>query len=308
MDFTKMHGAANDFVVVDGRDTQRDWSSMAITVCDRHRGIGCDSLIVISASDKADFGMRTFDTDGSEAETCGNGLRCVARYVLEKGLVKPDAEEITIETISAVNTIKLEKENGKVVKFWANMGRPRLDAAQIPVDLEAGDGEFAKVDSMIVYKEKINGIEVTLNLVSMGNPHAVFFTIDPVADFPMVKIGPLVEKLPIFPHRVNFEVARVLNKDRIEARVWERGVGETMACGSGTCAIAVASRICGYTEAKVQVNLPGGVLDALFNGSGEVVLGGPAVIVFEGKWPERGVNTDDENRPEDRRAKTLPVC
>ena len=281
-----MHGAANDFVMVDGRNMQRDWSKMAITVCDRHRGIGCDSLIIILPSDKADFGMRTFDTDGSEAETCGNGLRCVARYLLEKGLIKPDAEEVTIETMSAISSVRLERQDNKVIKFWANLGKPRLAAAQIPVDTKAGKGESIDVKGMIAYKDKVNGMEIILNLVSMGNPHAVFFTKEPVKDFPMDKIGPLVEKLPIFPHRVNFEVARVLDKDHIEARVWERGVGETMACGSGTCAITVASKLNGFTGSKVEVQLPGGNLNALFNGSGEVVLGGPAVVVYEGIWPD----------------------
>ena len=285
MEFTKMHGAANDFVVVDGRNIQRDWPKMAITICNRHQGVGCDSLIIVLPSDKADFAMRTFDADGSEAETCGNGLRCVARYVLEKGMVRPDIKEITIETISAISSVRLEKADGKVIKFWANLGRPRLTAAQIPVDLKAGKGQFLDKNGMITYKDKVSGMEITLDLVSMGNPHAVFFINKPVKDFPMSRIGPIVENLPIFPHRVNFEIARALDKDHIEARVWERGVGETMACGSGTCAITVASKLNGYTGSKVKVQLPGGTLDALFNGSGEVVLGGPAVVVFEGKWP-----------------------
>jgi diaminopimelate epimerase len=286
MDFTKMHGAANDFVMVDGRNMKRDWSKLAIAVCDRHLGIGADSLIILLPSKKADFGMRTFDTDGSEAETCGNGIRCLARYVLEKGLVKPDIEEITIETVATVNRVKLERKGGRVVKFWANMGKPRLTAEKIPVNLKAGRGEFADVKSMISYKDTINGMELTLNLVSMGNPHAVYFSNEPVADFPLNKIGPLVENLPIFPNRVNFEVVRVLDNKHIEARVWERGVGETLACGSGACAITVASKLCGYTESKVDIKLPGGVLNAEWNGNGEVVLGGPAVVVYEGKWTD----------------------
>lgn len=286
MDFTKMHGAANDFVMVDGRSEKRDWSKMAITVCDRHRGIGCDSLIVLLPSDKADFGMRTWDTDGSEAETCGNGIRCLARYVLEKGLARPDIEEMTIETVATVNRVKLERKGGKVVKFWANMGKPRLSAAQIPVNFKAGKGEVIDINTMLGYKVTLSGMELTLNLVSMGNPHAVHFTREPVADFPMAKIGPLVENLPIFPNRVNFEVARALDKKHIEARVWERGVGETLACGSGSCAITVASKLSGYTESRVDIQLRGGTLNAEWNGSREVVLGGPAVVVYEGKWPD----------------------
>ncbi|MCX7911377.1 MAG: diaminopimelate epimerase [Dehalococcoidales bacterium] len=286
MDFTKMHGAGNDFVVVDGRGIERDWSRLAITVCNRHFGIGADSLLVLLPSGKADFGMRTFDADGSEAETCGNGIRCIARYVLEKGMVRRDAEEITIETISTVNHVRLQREGSRVVKFWANMGRPRLAPDQIPVRLKTGDKDVFLIGGMLACRVRGAEFELVLNLVSMGNPHAVYFYDRPVAEFPLGKLGSLVENLPIFPNRVNFEVARVLNRNEIEARVWERGVGETLACGSGTCAITVASRLHGYTESKVNVSLPGGVLNAEWNGNGEVVLGGPAEIVFEGKWPE----------------------
>jgi diaminopimelate epimerase len=286
MDFTKMHGAGNDFVMVDGRKIKRDWSKLAIAVCDRHLGIGADSLIILLPSKKADFGMRTFDSDGSEAETCGNGIRCLARYVLEKGLVRPDIAEITIETVATVNVVKLERKGGKVVKFWANMGKPRFAAAQIPVDIKAGQGRAVDIKSMLAYEVNVGGMALTLNLVSMGNPHAVHFLPTPVADFPLLKLGPLVENLPIFPQRVNFEVARVLDKNHIEARVWERGVGETLACGSGTCAITVASKLRGCTESKVDIKLPGGVLNAEWNGNGEVILGGPAAVVYEGKWPD----------------------
>jgi diaminopimelate epimerase len=286
MDFTKMQGAANDFVMVDARNIKRDWSKMAIAVCNRHLGIGADSLVVLLPSDKADFGMRTFDTDGSEAETCGNGIRCLARYVLEKGLVSPETEEITIETVATVNRVKFERKGGRVSKFWANMGKPRFAADMIPVNLKAGKDNVVDIKSMLAYKVTVNGMELILNLVSMGNPHAVHFYQGPISDFPMSRIGPLVENLPIFPHRVNFEVARVLDNKHLEARVWERGVGETLACGSGACAITVSSKLRGYTESKVDIKLPGGVLNAEWNGNGEVVLGGPAEVVFEGKWPD----------------------
>jgi len=285
MDFTKMQGAANDFVMVDARNIKRDWSKLAIAVCNRHLGIGCDSLIILLRSDKADFGMRTFDGDGSEAETCGNGIRCLARYVLEKGLASPDTEEMTIETIATVNRVKLERKDGRVVKFWANMGKPRLAAAQIPATLRPGK-DVAEVNGMLSYKVKVAGVDLVLNLVSMGNPHAVHFSREPVADFALSQIGPLVENLPVFPNRVNFEVARVLSRKQIEARVWERGVGETLACGSGACAITVASKSLGYTESKVDIKLRGGVLNAEWNGNGEVVLGGPAEKVYEGQWPD----------------------
>jgi diaminopimelate epimerase len=282
MEFTKMQGAANDFVMVDARKIKRDWSKLAVAVCDRHLGIGADSLIILLSSDKADFGMRTFDADGSEAETCGNGIRCLARYVLEKGLITPDAGEVTIETVATINHVTFERKGGRVVKFWANMGQPRLAAAKIPVSLKTGEG----TNDLISHRVTVKGLDLTLNLVSMGNPHAVHFIKEPVSDFPMSQIGPLVEKLPIFPNRVNFEVARVLDNQHLEARVWERGVGETLACGSGACAIMVASKLLGFTGKKVDIRLPGGVLNAEWNGNSEVVLGGPSETVFEGKWPD----------------------
>jgi len=281
-----MHGAANDFVVVDARNMERDWPKLAVAVCDRHRGIGADSLIILLNSGKADYRMRIFDADGLEAETCGNGIRCLARYIIERGLVSSDIEAMTIETIAAINKIRVERKGGKIVKFWANMGKPRFAAAEIPVDLKAGSGEVSDIKSMLAYKVVVEGTELTLNLVSMGNPHAVHFINEPVADFPLLDLGPQVENMSIFPNRVNFEVARVVNKNTIEARVWERGVGETLACGSGACAIAVASKIHGYTDSEVDIKLRGGVLNAKWNGAGEVVLGGPAETVFEGKWPD----------------------
>lgn len=286
MDFTKMQGAANDFVVVDARNMERDWHGLALATCDRHLGIGADGLILLMSSDKADFGMRIFDADGSEAETCGNGIRCLARYLLEKGLVSPDTNEITIETVATINRVTFEREGGKVAGFRASMGKPEFSADKIPVNLKSGEGGVVDINNMLSYKVKVNGADLTLNLISMGNPHAVHFCPGPVADFPLSVIGPLVEKLPVFPNRVNFEIARVLDSRNLEARVWERGVGETLACGSGACAIAVASKLLGYTEHIVDIKLPGGVLNAEWNGDGEVVLGGPAAVVFEGKWPD----------------------
>ncbi len=287
MKFVKMHGLGNDYIYVNAFEEQvKDPAEVALRVSDRHRGIGCDSLITLLTSVKADFAMRTYDADGSESETCGNGLRCVARYVMAKSLVPPDAAEVKIETLAGVSIVKPERRDGKVVKFWANLGKPRLTAEEMDINTQACKGEFFDVNSLLDYRVRVDGMEVTLNLVSMGNPHAVLFTKEPVKNFPMEKIGPLVENLPIFPNRTNFQVARVLDNDHIEARVWEKGIGETMACGSGTCAITVASKLNGYTGSKVSVHLPGGTIDANFNGTGEVVIGGPAEIVYEGNWPD----------------------
>jgi diaminopimelate epimerase len=286
MNFTKMQGAANDFVLVEAGGMQRDWSKLAIAMCDRHLGIGADSLLLLLPSNKADFRMRTFDADGSEAETCGNGIRCLAMYVLEKRLFSSGTDEISVETAAGISRVKSEKKAGKVIKFWANMGMPQFSAGSIPVAFKSGESSLVDIKFMLSYKVTVNDNELTLNLVSMGNPHAIHFCQESVSDFPLFIIGPLVENLPIFPNRVNFEVARVLSKNHLEARVWERGVGETLACGSGACAIAVASKLLGYTEHKVDIKLPGGILDAEWNGKGEVILGGPAEFVFEGKWPD----------------------
>jgi diaminopimelate epimerase len=285
MDFTKMQGASNDFVMVDACKIERDWLQLAEAICDRHLGIGCDSLILLLPSKKADFKMRIFNADGSEAETCGNGLRCLARYILEKRLVDPNTEELNIETKAIVNNIKIERKAGGLFRIQVNMGKPNLSAEKIPANLEPGR-DVIETNGMLSYKVSINNTDLTLNLVSMGNPHAVHFTREPVVKFPLSTIGPLVENLPVFPNRINFEVAQVIDKNHIEARVWERGVGETLACGSGACAITVAAKLLGYTDSKVDIKLPGGVLNTEWNGKKEVMLGGPAEIVFEGNWPD----------------------
>ena len=283
MDFIKMQGASNDFVMVDARKIECDWSQLAKVICDRHLGVGCDSLILLLPSKKAEFRMRIFNADGSEAETCGNGLRCLARYILEKGLINPEIKEFRIETKAVINQVQIERKAGSLVRIQVSMGQPRLSAAEIPTNLKPGK-DVIETNGMLSYKVIINKTDLLLNLVSMGNPHAVHFTRDPVAQFPLSLIGPQVENLPVFPNRTNFEVAQVINRNQIKARVWERGVGETLACGSGACAITVAAKLLGYTDSKVDIILPGGVLDVEWDGNREVMLGGPAETVFEGKW------------------------
>lgn len=286
LNFTKMQGAANDFVVVDARDMERDWPELAIAACDRHLGVGADGLVLLLPSDKADFRMRIFNADGSEAEMCGNGIRCISRYALEKGIIRSDVNELTVETMTTVNRINVERKGGKVTRFFAGIARPGFAAEEIPVKVQSGDGGLVDINGMLCYKVELIGTDLTLNLVSMGNPHAVHFIRTPVADFPLDALGPLVERLPVFPRRINFEVSRLIDNKQIEARVWERGVGETMACGSGACAVAVASKLLGYTGTEVDIKLPGGVLNVVWDGEDEVVLGGPAETVFEGIWPD----------------------
>jgi len=284
--FTKMHGAGNDFIMVETGDARRDWSSLAIKMCDRHFGIGADSLILILPSDKADFQMRTFDADGTEAETCGNGLRCLARYVFEKRQISPGADLVSVETVAGVSEIKLSRSGNRLIGIQASMGHPEFSAANIPVAVESGKEGIVDIMSMLGYPVGIDGRDLLLNLVSMGNPHAVYFTSHPVSDFPLSQLGPKVEHLAIFPNRTNFEVARVLSRGQIEVRVWERGVGETLACGSGACAVTVAARLYDYIDNEVDIKLPGGTLPVAWDGSGEVWMSGPAEKVFTGEWPE----------------------
>jgi diaminopimelate epimerase len=286
MKFTKLQGSGNDFVLVEADEAKRDWSQLALAMCDRHFGIGADGLLLVLPSKVADFKMRVFDPDGSEARACGNGLRCLAEYASRKGKA---ASQLLVETISGIRKIEIQGAGSQSIKV--GMGEPRFKASDIPVAIEAGR-ELVDIKSMLGYPVTVDGADLLLNLVSMGNPHAVYFWQHPVADFPLSQLGPKIEHLPIFPDRVNFEVARVLDRKQIEARVWERGVGETLACGSGACAINVAAQLYGYTGKKVDIKLPGGTLVVEWEGAGEVFLSGPAEIIFNGEWPDEAVKTD----------------
>jgi diaminopimelate epimerase len=288
MKFTKVQGSGNDFVLLEADESQQDWSRLAIAICDRHFGIGADGLLLVLPSSKADFKMRMFDPDGSEAEACGNGLRCLVKYVLEKGLAKATTRRMTVETMPGIRKVELEGTGGRVASIKVSMGKPKFATGEMPVVIEPG-GELVDIKKMLGYPVTVENTQLLLNLVSMGNPHAVYFWQHPVYEFPLSKLGPKVENLPIFPKRVNFEVAQVVSRKKVEARVWERGVGETLACGSGACAIAVAARLNGYVDNKVDIILPGGVLGVEWDGVGEVYLSGPAEIVFIGEWPNENV-------------------
>jgi len=290
MKFTKLQGSGNDFVLLEAGESPRDWSQLAIAMCDRHFGIGADGLLLVLPSKKADFKMRMIDPDGSEAEACGNGLRCLVKYVLEKGLIKKTTRKVMVETIAGIREAEPEGKERREVNIKVSMGEPRFAAGDISLVIEPG-GELVDIKKMLGYPLTIANTNLLLNLVSMGNPHAVYFWQHPVSEFPLSRLGPKVENLPIFPNRVNFEVARVISRREIEARVWERGVGETLACGSGACAIAVAAHLYGYIDNKVDIKLPGGVLGVDWNGAGEVFLSGPAEIVFNGEWSDENVET-----------------
>jgi len=285
MNFTKLHGAGNDFILVEASDMERDWSQVAVAMCDRHLGVGADGLLLLLPSDIADFRMRIFNADGSEAKACGNGLRCLARYVLEKGLIRAGTHQMLVETISGVRKVELHKMGG-VANIRAGMGEPKFEAKNIPVVIEPGEGNIVDIKSILSYSITVDDRELLLNLVSMGSPHAVYFWHHPVSDFPLSQLGPEVEQHKMFPDGVNFEVARIISRQQIEARVWERGVGETLACGSGACAITVAAQLHGYIDNKVNIKLPGGILGVEWDRVGEVLLSGPAEIVFAGEWSD----------------------
>jgi len=314
MNFTKLQAAGNDFILVETTEMGRDWSQVAKAMCDRHFGVGADGLLLLLPSDTADFQMRMFNPDGSEAEACGNGLICLAKYVVNTGLADSGAREILVETIAGIRRIKLHKEviyqgkvegakplrnlhfplsfkgegdtGGEVVTIQVSMGIPKFAAQDIPVIIEEGGRRLVDIKSMLSYTVTIDDRELDLNFVSIGNPHAVYLCQQPVSDFPLSQIGPKVEHLSIFPNRINFEVANIVNPKQIKARVWERGAGETLACGSGACAVAVAAQLRGHIDNKVEVKLPGGILGVEWDGVGEIFLSAPAEIVFTGEWPD----------------------
>ncbi|MCH8086355.1 MAG: diaminopimelate epimerase [Chloroflexi bacterium] len=280
MNFTKMHGIGNDYILIDSRDMERDWSKLAIAMCDRHFGIGADGILLVQPSDVADYRMRIYNPDGSEAEACGNGIRMFAKYLVEQGLTPPDTSEIKIQTLGAVGTVQVSRENGRINSVRASMGVPRLKPSEIPVALKED------IDVVKAHPLSVNGRELALTCISMGNPHAVLFTDEPVDRYPLSEIGPLVQNHPFFPSRVNFEVVNVIDRKHVEVRVWERGVGETLACGSGACAVGVAARLHDVADSPLRVSLLGGDLTIEWDGEGEVYMTGPAEYVFTGQWEE----------------------
>ena len=283
MKFTKLQGLGNDFVLIDAREAPgEDWPGLSNKICERRFGVGSDGLLLLLDSRSADFHMRMFNPDGSEAEACGNGLRCLLRYIEEKGLNVRDS--LLIETKAGVRQAKLVRQGGKVALIRVSMGKPSFEPGSIPVAAEPGRGK--KLDIMLGdYPLRIEDRELHLNFVSMGNPHAVFFIPGPVAEFPLTQVGPKVEKNVLFPRGVNFEIVQVTGPGKCSMRVWERGAGETLACGSGACAVAVAAKLKGLAGDSLEITLPGGTAQVGWDGIGEVWLTGPAEIVFTGEWP-----------------------
>lgn len=276
MKFTKMHGCGNDYIYVDGSKEQipaEDKPELVKRLSDRHFGIGGDGVIFINPSKEADFEMEMYNMDGTRAEMCGNGIRCVAKYVHDKGLT--DQRNISIVSCGKVKYLELNVENGKVSTVKVNMGSPILRASDIPV--------IADSEKVIAERIEVGEEIYEMTCVSMGNPHAVVFLED-VASLPIEKIGPLFENHVRFPRRTNIEFVKVLDSETIEMRVWERGTGETLACGTGACASVVACILNGLTGEQVTVKLLGGNLQIRWDRDENLVyMTGPATTVFEGE-------------------------
>ena len=274
MKFTKMHGIGNDYVYVNCfKETVEHPSEVAIKVSDRHFGIGSDGLILIKPSEVADGKMEMYNADGSQGAMCGNGIRCVAKYMYDYGIT--DKTSISVETKSGIKYLDLTIKDGKVDTVKVNMGTPILKAADIPVRSEK--------EQMIDEPVMVNGKEWKITCVSMGNPHAITY-IDDVKNLEIEKIGPKFENHEIFPDRVNTEFVHVIDRNTVEMRVWERGSGETLACGTGACAVAVSSILNGLTEEEVTVKLLGGDLKIFWDRTeNKVYMTGSATTVFDGE-------------------------
>ena len=276
MKFTKMQGIGNDYVYVNClQETIENPSELAKKISDRHYGVGSDGLIMINPSDKADFEMEMYNADGSRGEMCGNGIRCVAKYVYDYGLT--DKTSISVETLAGIKYLDLTVEDGKVVLVKVDMGKPMLRPEEVPV--------VSEKEEVIDEPMTVDGQEYRMTCVSMGNPHAVVFIDQDVKEFPLETVGVKFENHERFPKRVNTEFVNVLDRHTAQMRVWERGSGETLACGTGACAVAVACALNGLTEDEVTVKLLGGDLQIKWDREKNTVyMTGPAEVVFDGEW------------------------
>ena len=270
-----MHGAGNDYVYVDARSLNNDWSSVSIFVSNRNFGIGSDGLILAEESDVADVKMSMYNSDGSQGEMCGNGIRCLVAFALINNIV-PKNDVISVETLAGVKHVTPVYEDDRIVRCVVSMGLPEFQASKIPV-------EFDSAIPIIDVPINIEGQSYDVSMVSMGNPHAIVFLETPVDDFDLTTIGPKIENHEIFPNRTNFEIVNIVDDDKLKVRVWERGSGITLACGTGACAVGVIARIKGLISDSVKIILPGGDLLVRWNGISDVYLEGPVEFVFEGE-------------------------
>ena len=300
MHFTKLQGAGNDYIYVDGLNEQRNWPEVARRIADRHFGVGADGLIVVTPSERAPVRMRMYNVDGSEGEMCGNGIRCFAKYVLERGMVPANGSTLDVETGAGVLTIAPHWRDDRVVGARVDMGEPILRAADVPVDVsKMGPSDYAALDAGLVESlglrpdelafdapVDVNGVTFALTAVSMGNPHVTAFIDESVNDVELDRLGPRMEHHAAYSRRINFHLVNYVGRDHLVSRTWERGSGLTLACGTGASAMVVAARLHGLVDDVVRVDVPGGELTITWPGHGPVFMDGDAVEVFSGDFPD----------------------
>lgn len=276
MKFSKMHGLGNDYVYVNAFEEHiENPNELAKQISDRHFGVGSDGLVLIAPSSVADFQMLMYNADGSQGDMCGNASRCVAKYVYDRGMT--DKTVVTLETLAGIKVLHMTLKDGKVDTVRVDMGEPVLDCENVPCLLGKG----------IVRKAKIEALDRVFEItpVSTGNPHGVIFLNEPVEEFDLNRYGPVLERHPAFPKKANIEFVNVIARDRLRMRVWERGSGITMACGTGSCAVLVAANLCGLADRKATIVLDGGELvDEWDETTGHVFMNGPATHVFDGEY------------------------
>lgn len=293
--FLKVQGAGNDFVLVDARGPlaerlELDWAAAAPKICDRHFGVGADGILLVEDTEAAAARMTIVNADGSDGQMCGNGFRCFTKYLIERAGIAPTDGRLAIETGAGVLHAELGdagesgEAGGEIEQVRVAVGPAYLEPDQIPVRASAPG-------PILLHRLRAAGREFNVTCVGMGNPHAVCFIDDDVDEFPLAEVGPVVEHHPDFPERVNFEIVNALAPDHLKMRVWERGVGETMACGSGACAVLVAARLRGLADALATVSLPGGDLQIAWDGpeAASVYMTGPAEFAFEGAIPSEWI-------------------
>ena len=278
MNFTKLHGAGNDYIFIDARGKDYDWPELALVMSDRHKGIGSDGIILADFSKVADLRMIMFNADGSRGLMCGNGIRCLVRFAFEESIIDSSRPTVGVETDSGIKQVTPIWEDGTIIRAKVGMGEPILKPEHIPVIAPNSDVVH---DYPLTLEDRV----LNISCVSMGNPHAISFMDVDLNSYELHEIGPIVEHHDMFPERVNFEIARVMDHSRIEVRVWERGSGLTQACGTGACAVVVSARLHGFIGDHATVQLPGGDLSINWPGQGEVFMEGPVEAVFKGEWP-----------------------
>jgi len=284
--FAKLQGAGNAYLAIDGRATSRDWSALAVAMTQHQFGVGSDGLLVVQRSDIAEVRMRVFNSDGSEAEMSGNGIRLFAKFVLDRGIAKLGSDGLRIQTGGGLRVVFPTLAEGRVVSARVAMGTPTFVPAEIPVDISVMGKALAGAKRIFDFPLEVAGRTIPITCLSLGNPHAVAILEENVDDFPLAEVGPAVINHPMFPNRINFEITNVLTRDKLRARIFERGEGETLSSGTGSTAVAVAARTFGLTDDTVAVRLRGGTLRIFWDGAGEALLDGPTVEVFTGHWPD----------------------